>query len=442
MKKEDLKTMYGTPGESFHQTVVQTLDSLEEKPNGRSHGSKRKKLIAIVAVAAALGMLTFTAAATGLFGLVATRTGTYGLNIKAYDDGSKGSIAQGMNMKFGYMPEAYTKGKIYNSWAEYRADEEYFNAYILYTDDYETDYTNVIETSETEYDGHKTLYITFKEAENRDTLFYASLKYFDEYKCMVCCNCSDYDELVKITENVTVEPAPADQKPADVRDDSDDDMEPGALIDYSRNGTGFRDAFLSNKVKQAKIGEAIELSIADYDCEAMKLTAKVKSVKEQDNIDGLDKKDFVNLGLETTYDLFFNGDGTLVKEKRETYYEGADENNLGTAKEVTYTRHFNIIEMELTADGDINDLHRVFGTDSFIFKDNCYFEYMDFDSARSMLIYSTSSNKKLSLKKGEVLTLKIGILSENDTAENTYLSISAIDAPECNYQNYMVKIKE
>ena len=31
MKKEDLKQVYGTPSKEFHERVVQTLDSLEEK---------------------------------------------------------------------------------------------------------------------------------------------------------------------------------------------------------------------------------------------------------------------------------------------------------------------------------------------------------------------------------------------------------------------------
>ena len=100
MKKEQLKQVYGVPSESFHNRVVQTLDSLEATPVARSNSSKRRKIIAICAVAAVLGTFTVTAAATNLFGLLATRTGTYGLNIKVVNDESSEDNHQSVNMIF------------------------------------------------------------------------------------------------------------------------------------------------------------------------------------------------------------------------------------------------------------------------------------------------------------------------------------------------------
>ena len=93
----------------------------------------------------------------------------------------------------------------------------------------DVDYTNVIDTFETMYNGHKTLFITFKQAENSDLLYYTSLKYFDEYHCLVQCNCSDYDELVKITEKLDLTPAPEREKYNDEYDDRDYELR-GALM--------------------------------------------------------------------------------------------------------------------------------------------------------------------------------------------------------------------
>ena len=314
------------------------------------------------------------------------------------------------------------------------------NAYIIYCDNFEDDYTNVIETNETVYNGHKTLFITFKEAENTDRLFYSSIKYFDDYNCLIRCNCSDIDKLIKITEQVEAVPAPEDRKPVDDRDE-DCIIYGGALEDYKLDGFAFRDQFFSDKVKSVQTGEPIELSVADYDQESVKLTAKVVSFRKQDNIDGLDKNDFIDLGTETTFDMFFAPDGSLKKERTSTVYEGADEEHLGTAKDVTYKMNFYVADIELTAGEDIDNLHAAFGTDVFIFKDNVFSEFGSVDDERALVIYGRKANSKLSLKKGETVTIKTGFITENDIADYTYLSISAVDAQDDNYQNYMVKVR-
>ena len=446
MKKEDIKQIYGNPGEGFHNRVVQTLDSLEDTPTVHSGSSRRKKIIAICAVAAALGTFTITGAATSRFGLVTTRTGNYGLNVKVETSDSSEKGNQSLKINFGYMPESYSNEKATDSLFEYKKGDEYFNSYIIHANDYEIDMTNVIETSETENDGHKTLIITFKEAENTDRLFYASLKYFDEYNCLVHCNCSDYDELVKITENVTLEPSTDTKAPDDIRNSSNYSYE-GAMDDYARGDSGFRDEYLAGRVKETDTGETMNLSTANYDEEPVNLTAKVISFEKHDNADGLEMDDFINLGLETTYTMFFNPDGTLKKEKTETVYEGSDENNLGTATDITFTRNFYIANIEVTAEEDIEDLHKVFRTGVCIVENNCYSDCGTEDYGSAVEIYNTNANKKLSLKKGETAVIQSGIIIEqnkekDDLAKSTYLQISAINAQEPLYQNYMVKVSK
>ena len=402
--------------------------------------SKRGRILTVCALAAAFGMMTFTAAAANFGELISTRTGTYGLNVKVEDNRSESDPAQAIEMKFGYLPDEYTDERNSGSWFDYKNNDDYFNAYIIYCDNFEDDYTNVIETNETVYNGHKTLFITFKEAENTDRLFYSSIKYFDDYNCLIRCNCSDIDKLIKITEQVEAVPAPEDRKPVDVRDE-DCIIYGGALEDYKLDGFAFRDQFFSDKVKSVQTGEPIELSVADYDQESVKLTAKVVSFRKQDNIDGLDKNGFIDLGTETTFDMFFAPDGSLKKERTSTVYEGADEEHLGTAKDVTYKMNFYVADIELTAGEDIDNLHAAFGTDVFIFKDNVFSEFGSVDDERALVIYGTKANSKLSLKKGETVTIKTGFITENDIAAHTYLSISAVDAQDDNYQNYMVKVR-
>lgn len=437
---EKLKAAYPTPPESFHNAVTGALGSLEEKKPLKFTGRKTAvRIAAACAAVAVIGTFTVAAAATNFFGLTAEKKGTYGLTVTV--DGSTTEYEyQRMNLKFGYLPEKYANGNSYHSWFEYKNGEEYFIAYIEHTDNF--DLLNVIDTQETEYDGHKTIFITFKEAENTDKLEYASLKYFDQYNRLVHCSGSDLEELKKITQSIDLEPAPDDQPAPDEREDGNDYYYDGAIVDYNRGDYGFRDEFLANRVKEAKPGESITLITADYDEEPVNVIAKVTSVKEQDNIDGLEKKWFYDLGLETTFDMFFDPDGTLIKEQTYRSYEGYDEDHLGTATDITDKRHFFVAEIEITAEDDIDDLHRVFSTDVFMYKNRNYYGYMTLDNERAITIYSTKNDEKLSLKKGETVTINIGFITENDVADMTWLSISAVDALESNYQNYMVKVKE
>lgn len=208
MKKEELKKVYETPSEEFHNCVVSTLESLDAAPVMRLHRTNRKRIAALCAAAAVLTAFTVTAAATDMFGLTASRRGTYGLNVKVENSNTDTAEYQPMKLKLGYMPAAYANGRSDSVCYVYEDNtvDTYFNASIYYTEYFNYDYTNVVNTEETEINGHKTIIITFKEAENTDKLFYATLKYFDEYGCLVRCNGTDYDELMKITEKAEVEP--------------------------------------------------------------------------------------------------------------------------------------------------------------------------------------------------------------------------------------------
>ena len=190
MKKEELKRVYETPSEDFHECVVSTLDSLDSAALMRLHRTKRnnrKRIAAVCAAAAVLAAFTVTAAATDMFGLIASRRGTYGLNVKVENSGTDTAEHQSMKLKLGYLPEYYEGGisdSVYYSYED-NAGDAYFNAHLYYTDSFDYDFTNVVNTDEKEIDGHKTLIITFKEAENSDKLYYAALKYFDEDGCLV-----------------------------------------------------------------------------------------------------------------------------------------------------------------------------------------------------------------------------------------------------------------
>lgn len=448
MKKfyeEKLRNAYPEAPESFHNRVTETLDSLDIIKPVHTGKSKRKKLIALCAAAAILGTFTVTAAATHFFGFVVTRSGDYGLNVKVEDSEVSADRMQNMNMIFGYMPDSYKNSSDSKSWFDYENGDEYFNAWIQRSDNYEYDFLNVIESSETESDGHKILYLTFKEAENSDKLFYASLKYFDKYDCLVRCNCSDKEELIKITEQVNVEPATDDHKPADLRDDDEAEPETWAIKEYEEmyDGIMMVNEYFAGNIKQVKTGETMEFSLADYDQDAVKLKAKVNFFEKRENADGLDKKDFTDIGANYVYNLFFDTNGNLIKEKTEKNYDDGDENNLGTITEVTYVRNFYVADMEITAEGDIEDLNKIFDAEIYGLDGNNFINDAVYPSgARAMCIYRTKLNEGFSIKKGETVNIKVGFIAEDETEDTSYLMLSGIDEPEDNFQNYMLKVKE
>ena len=429
MKNKELNTMNTNEAEILH--------SEEKKTAVRFI---RRKVIAICAAAAILSTFAVTAAATNMFGLTTEKTGLYGLNVRVEDKNGATEEIKRLNLIFGYLPETYAKGQRGHSWVEYQEGDDFFTAWITSAENYEEELINVVGTSETEYDGHKTVFVTFKEAENRDNYYYSAFKYFDEENCLVRCNGSDYDELVKIAEQVSVMPAPEDQPAADANGKKWKYSE-RALYDYDRSGDGFRDEYFAGKVQEVSPGEEIVFSTAGYDKDPVKLTATVLSVEEYDNVSGFTQDNFLNLGMETTFGMFFEGNGDLIKEHTYTVYEGADENYLGQAIQRTDTRRFYMINIALTAEQDIDDLYDVFNTDMNIIKDNCFCGYMDEDFSRALKIYATGINDTVSLKKGETVLFQTGFIAENNVEEDTYLSLSAIDTTTSNYQNYIMKVK-
>ena len=68
-------------------------------------------------------------------------------------------------------------------------------------------YTNVVKTEETKYNGHKTLIITFKEAEEyRQNVLLHFKVLLTNTTVLYAATVTNYDELIKITEKAEVEP--------------------------------------------------------------------------------------------------------------------------------------------------------------------------------------------------------------------------------------------
>ena len=460
LDEEMLKKVYPEPPESFHNAVISTLDSLEtEKP---LKFTKRRKIVRIAAACAAVAVISsfaVVAAATDFFGLNATKKGTYGLNVTVESSASDVENSEERFMlDFGYMPEKYAEGKMFGNYEfSYQKDignrDDYFHAYLQEAKGFNIDLLNVIESSETEIDGHKVVYVTIKEAENSDKLYYSSYKYFDKENLVAQCSGTDHDELEKITENLGLKPAEKTSYDEDEYEENNGEMH-GAIIEYYYNNhMRLVSDYFNNKVKKVGIGESMEFNTADYGQEAVKLTAKVVSLEKRDNADGLDIAEFDATTGKNKYFDHFNSDGSLIRTHEfQTYTEG-DEENLGKIEYHTGTRNFYVADIELTAEEDIDNLYDVFGLDVAIIDDEarCYIGNFDEDYSEAYIIYGAwidnniAVNNTVKIKKGETVTIKSGFILEsvdgNDEIDDkVYFRLSSVDEPNDSYQNYMIKV--
>lgn len=462
LDNENLKKIYHEPPESFHNAVVSTLEGLEESKTIRYR--KHRTIIRIAAACAAIavvGTFAVAAAATDFFGLTATKKGTYGLNVTVESSVSDAENSEERFMlDFGYMPEKYAEGKMFGNYEfSYQKDignfDDYFHSYIHEAKGFNIDLLNVIESSETEIDGHKVVYVTIKEAENSDRLYYSSYKYFDKENLVVQCSGSDHDELVKITENLGLKPAEKTSYDEDEDEDYNGEKRGAILEYYYNNHMRLVSDYFDNRVKKVGIGESMEFNTADYGQKAVKLTAKVVSLEKRDNADGLDIAEFDSTTGKNVYYDHFNSDGSLIRTHEFQTYDEGDEEHLGKIEQHTGNRNFYVADIELTAEEDIDNLYDVFGFDVAIIDDEkrCYIGNFDEDYSEAYIIYGTwidnniAVNNTVKIKKGETVTLKSGFILEtvdgsNEIDDNVYFLLSAVDEPNDSYQNYMLKVKK
>ena len=446
MKTEELKQLYAAPTEGFHERVVQTLDRLETISAAPKHHVTARKVAIICAVAAALGVLSVTAVATNFFGLTTTQTGMYSYSVKMQNESSQLESLSRFKMVLPYIPEACKSG--YCSDIEFyysNQEEDYLHVYVMEDEELDSKIMNVVETSETEMDGHQVVIFTCKVAQNIDRLYYTVFKYFKEEGCALVFSASDYDELMKTVEQAVVKLKEVSEEPEE--EEYGENIH--ALKDYREMGAGggFMDEYTSGRVKNVEIGEAMELQVADYGKATAKVTAVITSLRKQDTAEGLLWEDFTRFSDIDLYSRYFNSDGTLKKEFSTTRVDGADGDHLGVATELTYTRHFYVAEIEVTADSDINNLYGAFGIGVEVYDKatkTYYKNGMTPDGEHCWVICRTNGNynQTMNLKKGETATIRIGLIAENEMEDFAYLVVSAVDAQHNHYQNYMLKVKE
>lgn len=426
MKPEDLRSVYDVT-DDFHNSVLCSLYRLDDKAiKDYKKRSAVIKAALICAIAALLGTITTVAAATDFFGLLSSPVGNYGLNINIEDKETPSEAdKKHVKLKLGYIPEGYENTSINPKYAHYvsktESDNWTFTIDIKYADTYDVTEKYVVESYETEYNGHQTIIATYKYMENKDEYGYSATEYFEDWGYVVVCKCPNLDEMLKIMEQLELEEDTEHYtKPAPKKRE---DKERGEYIAWYNE-----EYFL----KDIGIGES-------FDCEAKNgdnvygLTLKIKSVEERFNSDGLDREDFFNEpGIFNVQDRYFDADGNLLTPYTRIEIHGGDGiNSLGEELEVVDDRHFYLVTFEVTSnDADIDYLTEIFypGVSKMKEYEDGSIGWAESVYGRAETIYDSYLDESyvlkepLSIKKGETKTLTYGIVVDGDALDVTYLA--------------------
>lgn len=427
MKPEDLRSVYNVT-DDFHNSVLCSLYRLDDKAIKRyKKRSAVMKVALICAIAALIGTITTVAAATDFFGLLSSPVGNYGLNIniEAKETPSEAEKKH-VKLKLGYIPEGYENTSINPNYAHYvsktESDNWTFTIDIEYSDSYDVVEEFVVESYETEYNGHQTIIATYKYMENKDEYSYSATEYFEDWGYVVVCRCPNLDEMLKIMQQLELEENTEYTEPVPQKRE---DKERGEYIAWYNE-----EYFL----KDIGIGES-------FDCEAKNgdniygLTLNIKSVEERFNSDGLDREDFVNEpGIFNAQDRYFDADGNLLTPYTRTERHGGDGiNSLGEELKVVDDRHFYLVTVEVTSnDSDIDYLTEILRPDVATMKEyeDGYIGWSTSGTAHgnvetiyeSYLYESNVLKEPVSIKKGETKTLTYGIVVDGDILDYTYLA--------------------
>ncbi len=442
MKKEDIKSAYSESTDGFHHSVMNALYHLDDKATAK-HRTKKKimKVALVFAVAAAVGTTT-VASATGFFGLFTKPVGNYGVNISTDNSTApedEPERAYNCNIKADYLPEGFVPrsgpGYVISHLNDnYYSDCWYFMAFAYKSETYNRTEGYIIDTEETEFNGHRAVITTKKPSENSDRISYVVTEYFDDEKIVLRFQFigltdakkyfePDHDEMLKIVNGISIEMLDKD-----------------VYIDHGSYGGGSPvsdydtyDLVQEGAGENCVVGKSYTDTVADYDGEETQLTYKVVSITEQDTAGELSKEDFYEAGVGISlYDKFFDENGKFISEYTVDELDklGDGISSLSQTHKRTYTKKFYCVKLELTADKDIENICRVLSTDAFgISSEGELFRYTD-NGQIDPIADTGVNNEKIGIKKGETIVIYSGFVTDTDVENDVRFVIKTANGIE------------
>ena len=473
--EKDLKNVYPEVPEEFHAAVENALNELDQgKLVVIDRRRKAAKIIAACAAAAAVAAFTITAGATGFFGLFSEQKGTYGLHvgIDQSQSSTEGSSNEEKHVKIvcSYVPEGFVLASGNPELCMYvYGDDVYENRDKTYTisatgdKDFDQTYTNVIESHEDIVNGRKVVYMTFKYGENNEKLRYGAAVHFTDEGYVVYADNTDMTELEKIVAGLSLE--------EDTEFESRWAMLSESSDRFDTFGTPFDEVLVkADRTFTVSVNEKVEKDGRIERDNSANLTISLKDVQELTTDKGLDRDNFSHEigfgGREySLHDEYFNKDGTLKAAHVREIYNDRGENVYSTLGEVERTdamRHFYLVTVAVSSDGDIQDLGNVmssFGavksvseeSDEYFYASDGIFWGHYMLTGEALSIYSEGFKDEEPISKGQTRYFRVGLIVDEDVRDDAYLEIgispdtriSCDEGAEYkNYTTYCVKLFE
>ena len=443
--KNEIRSIYGEAPQSFHNMMVETLDSLDEAAPRRYH--KARRLAAFAAAAALLSVGALGANAV-IKSFAPVKEGNYGLNITVGDSsdsepglmtlGAPSSTPEYVKPNVGYLPE----GMYFNEQdGKYFSDDETKRMTIVYrriTEQQTLQDFNVASYEEMTINGHAAMitHSAVPASENDYTRhFYI---YFEDTATLVqgyvTYGIPDV-ELDKIMEGITVEECDTDMygmsftqaKKEYAEEKRDEQMT--ALINKAADLTR------NERLIPVDVGTTIKFGKGSEQYDGDGLEYSVDNIEVLDNISGLDYNKFQDMFIDLEKDVDENGNllpyerniytygdgvdapfttvtGTQTAERRLVYITMTVTNNAENER-TFYYQGFNMANLsnnngELTADDD--SIKPSYTEITYIDENN-----VDSDGFKSGWNF-------LTLSSGETRTVHIGFICDEDNLDDLYLT--------------------
>lgn len=356
MKAEDIKQLYEV-SPNLHESIEYTLHQLDSTSveRYRKRRSVRRFVIAFAVIALLVAFST-VAYATNLFGLLTNPVGKYGLDMHVVRESTPDTSKKPkhVKLKLGYVPEGYRQIEDENgivepnkySYGGKPISDRWGFSFGIYTDaeHYNRTETYIVESEEKNVNGHKIIFMT-QQFEDGGIKQYIAAEYFDDWNTIVVGYCGNKSELVKIMENLDLEEDTNYVEPETKAIDDDDD-DPYAEFDFS----------MAEETREYQLGETFtwtsQIVVAPspvYSFKEDECEITVKSVRENDGIKGLDRRNLMAPDDEEWYSRYFNTDSSLKTPYTRTDRESGDGiNSLGHIGSQEVNRHFYLVTVEVT----------------------------------------------------------------------------------------------
>lgn len=338
MKKQDLKNAYGSVPTEFHNSVVRTLNTLEEEPVKTARPHSRFFRVAIAcALIAAIGTVGATAAAK-FYPMNATRDGNYGITLDMQpttDDGSEATEEMNLSLSadsnapeyvklnVGYLPD----GVISDGFKYSLNGEHSEKCLTMVVDRVGTKSTfsdtNIIDFEQFEINGNVAVLADVVSSNEFDRRFYI---YFEDMASFVTgyiTNDYSEEEVKKIMENLTVTEGTADDHDGSALSDQvawingNDD-----LTDAKNEGI-----YTYYDYEYVNLGDELEYNDSESD-----IVFTVDNIEVLDNVSSLDRSCF-GYPMEGRLDDYIDDNGNLLPYER-VYYQYGDGVNSPTREAV------------------------------------------------------------------------------------------------------------